>query len=52
MGEALRALPTTKDWDLPEAKVWWREFKAREQANLAASSQSTLTITVDLLKRE
>ncbi|HUS31356.1 MAG TPA: hypothetical protein VMZ53_22750, partial [Kofleriaceae bacterium] len=52
MAEALRALPPTKDWDLPDAKLWWREFKAREQAGLAASSLSTLTITVDLAKRE
>ena len=52
MAEALRALPTTKDWDLPDARLWWREFKAREQADLAASSLSTLTITVDLAKRE
>jgi serine/threonine-protein kinase len=52
MAEALRALPEAKDWDLPDAKLWWREFKAREQADLAASSLSTLTITVDLAKRE
>jgi eukaryotic-like serine/threonine-protein kinase len=52
MAEALRALPPAKDWDLPDARLWWREFKAREQADLAASSLSTLTITVDLAKRE
>jgi serine/threonine-protein kinase len=51
MAEALRALPATKDWDLPDARAWWKEFKAHEQEEAVASSMSTLTITVDLGQR-
>jgi hypothetical protein len=45
MAEAIRALPATKDWELPAAHQWWREFRAEESA---AHSGSGLTITVDL----
>ncbi len=45
MAEAIRALPATKDWELPEARLWWDEFRAEETAGNGATG---LTITVDL----
>ncbi|HEY5926538.1 MAG TPA: protein kinase [Kofleriaceae bacterium] len=51
LAEAIRALPATKDWDLPEARTWWREFRTAEHAATTAPS-STLTITVDLGRRD
>jgi eukaryotic-like serine/threonine-protein kinase len=49
MAAAIRALPAAKDWDLPEAQLWWREFEAQEV--LATGETSTMTITVDLGRR-
>jgi serine/threonine-protein kinase len=52
MADALRALPPARDWDLPEAKTWWRDYKAKEHSGAVASSMSTMTITVDLGHRQ
>jgi len=51
MAEAIRALPATKDWDLPDARRWWREFRASDAAGVNGQ-HSTLTITVDLGRRD
>src|SRR6185436_7139580 len=52
MAGALRALPRAKDWDLPDARTWWSDFKVKEHSGAVAASMSTLTITVDLGQRE
>jgi eukaryotic-like serine/threonine-protein kinase len=49
MAAAIRALPTARDWDLPDAQRWWREFQALEEC--ATGEMSTMTITVDLGRR-
>jgi len=52
MAEAIRALPPLRDWDLPDARLWWREFRQREQEAHVSGQYSTLTITVDLGRRQ
>jgi eukaryotic-like serine/threonine-protein kinase len=49
MAAAIRALPPAKDWDLPDAELWWREFQAQEE--VLTGETSTMTITVDLGRR-
>jgi eukaryotic-like serine/threonine-protein kinase len=49
MAAAIRALPAAKDWDVPDAHLWWREFQAQEQC--VTGELSTMTITVDLGRR-
>jgi hypothetical protein len=44
----LRALPPATDWDLAEARRWWRDVHASQQAELAATAAPTITVTVDL----
>src|SRR6185503_20072364 len=51
MAEAIRALPAATDWDLPDARRWWREFRADESSG-ANVQGSTMTITVDLGRRD
>jgi hypothetical protein len=50
MAEAIRALPATKDWDLPDARLWWRDYRAKETAGV--NGHPTLSITVDLGRRD
>ncbi len=49
---ALRALPPPGDWDETEAYRWWTEFRRIESETAVASRTPTLTITVDLGKRD
>ena len=50
MAEAIRALPPIGDWDLRDARQWWREFEALEHAS--SGQTATMTITVDLGDRD
>jgi serine/threonine-protein kinase len=52
MAAALRALPMQRDWDLPDAQAWWREFRTRETEKRSNGRTSTMTITVDLGGRD
>src|SRR6185436_17838855 len=45
MAEALEAIPRAKDWDRADARRWWREFHARQEAPLSADA-ATITMTV------
>jgi serine/threonine-protein kinase len=47
LAEALEALPRARDWTRADARRWWREFRAREDAPPSAAAP-TLTITIDL----
>ena len=50
LADALEAIATPRDWDRDEARLWWREFRAR--ASSAPSTEApTLTITIDLEQR-
>jgi serine/threonine-protein kinase len=51
MADAIRGLPSMKDWDVPDAHLWWRQFRAREQQDTVTGEASTITITVDLGER-
>ncbi|MBA3394003.1 MAG: serine/threonine protein kinase [Deltaproteobacteria bacterium] len=44
----LRAIAPAGDWPEAEATAWWAAFHAREEATQAASSNPTMTITVDV----
>ncbi|HEY5945360.1 MAG TPA: serine/threonine-protein kinase [Kofleriaceae bacterium] len=52
LAAALRGLPATKDWDLPDARLWWREFKTQDKEASRRADSSTMTITVDLGQRD
>jgi tRNA A-37 threonylcarbamoyl transferase component Bud32 len=52
LGDALAAVPPSKDWDHAEAVRWWRDFRVADDAAAAASQTPTMTITVDLGARE
>jgi serine/threonine-protein kinase len=51
LADALRALPPANDWDLAEARRWWRDVHASQQTELAATAAPTITVTVDLGER-
>ncbi|MDB4954388.1 MAG: serine/threonine kinase [Myxococcales bacterium] len=51
LADALRALPT-RDWTEADAKKWWVEFKAHEEAFVTASETPTRTMTIDLAAHE
>jgi len=50
--DRLLALPPAKDWNEDDARHWWRDFRAVEESVKAASQVPTVTITVDLERRE
>jgi hypothetical protein len=50
LAEALEALGKARDWDVDDARAWWRDFRA-EDAAPPQSETPTMTITVDLQKR-
>jgi serine/threonine-protein kinase len=52
LGEALAALPPARDWSEAEAALWWRGFKARQHEVDAAASSPTLTLPIDLGRRD
>ena len=47
LAEALAAIPRPPGWDVAEARRWWRELRAREEAPPSAAAP-TMTITVNL----
>jgi serine/threonine-protein kinase len=48
LAQALRALPPAKDWDLGDARRWWREVHVSLEAEARATTTPTITITKDL----
>jgi hypothetical protein len=50
LAEALEALPPAGDWSKTAAVAWWEAFR-RGQSDGDASTEATLTVTVDLRRR-
>jgi serine/threonine-protein kinase len=50
LGDALAALEELRDWNLEEARRWWRDFVALEHAP-DPSEVPTMTVTIDLDQR-
>jgi serine/threonine-protein kinase len=48
LAEALHALPRRGNWTDEDARVWWRERRDAQQADIAATETPTQTITVEL----
>jgi eukaryotic-like serine/threonine-protein kinase len=47
LAEALETIPRARDWTRADARRWWADFRARQDAPPSAAAP-TLTITVDL----
>jgi hypothetical protein len=47
LADALAAVPTIADWDVGDARAWWRDFHARPRPE-DQTAVETRTITVDL----
>jgi serine/threonine-protein kinase len=48
LGDALKALPATTDWNASEARLWWADFRRIQQNVSQAVEAPTMTMRIDL----